>query len=74
MVQKAQANGLVIGLIEHICSTWCCYSADDTIICLKNEMNGVRNLKLLLFLYEMIGGEEHQRVCRTCLMPIVITL
>jgi hypothetical protein len=22
----------------------------------------------------MIGGEEHQRVCRTCLMPIVITL
>jgi hypothetical protein len=37
-------------------------------------MNGARNLKLHLFLYEMIGGEEHQRMCWTCLMPIAITL
>jgi len=30
--------------------------ADDTIMCLKDNMDMARNLKLLLYLYEMMSG------------------
>jgi hypothetical protein len=30
--------------------------ADDTIICLKHDLTKTRNLKLLLYLYEMMAG------------------
>lgn len=30
--------------------------ADDTIICLKHNLEGARNLKLLLYIYELMTG------------------
>jgi len=30
--------------------------ADDTIICLKHSIEGARNLKLLLYMYELMAG------------------
>ena len=30
--------------------------ADDTIICLKHNIQGARNMKLLLYMYEMMAG------------------
>jgi hypothetical protein len=30
--------------------------ADDTILCMKHELEGARNMKLLLYLFEMIAG------------------
>ena len=32
------------------------YYADDTIICLKDNLDMARNMKLLLYLYEMMSG------------------
>jgi hypothetical protein len=29
---------------------------DDTIFCLKDDMDNARNVKLLLYLYEMMSG------------------
>jgi hypothetical protein len=30
--------------------------ADDTIICLKHNTEGARNLKMLLYMYELMAG------------------
>lgn len=30
--------------------------ANDTILCLKHDVEGARNVKLLLYLYEMMAG------------------
>lgn len=30
--------------------------ADDTIICLKHDLEGARNLKLLLYMYEIMAS------------------
>ena len=32
--------------------------ADDTILCLKDDEEGARNMKLLLYLYEQMSGLE----------------
>ena len=58
MVHKAQANGLFSGLIDHIVGKGVAILqyADDTIICLKHDINGARNHKLLLYLYELMAG------------------
>lgn len=58
MILKAQDNGLIIGLISHITphGVAVLQYADDTIVCLKDDIEGTRNLKLLLYLYDMMAG------------------
>jgi hypothetical protein len=58
MVLKAQDNGLFNGLAEHIIPKGVAILqyADDTIICLKHDLEGARNMKLLLYMFEMIAG------------------
>jgi hypothetical protein len=58
MILRAQGNGLIVGLIDHIIphGVAVLQYADDTIVCLKHDLNKARNLKLLLYLYEMMAG------------------
>jgi len=58
MVRKAQRGGLVCGLADNIIDKGVAILqyADDTIICLKDDMEVTRNMKLLLYLYEMMSG------------------
>lgn len=58
MILKAQSNNLFCGLIDHIIDKGVAVLqyADDTIICLKHSIEGARNLKLLLYLYELMAG------------------
>ncbi|WVZ60403.1 hypothetical protein U9M48_010430 [Paspalum notatum var. saurae] len=58
MVQRAQENNLVRGLISHMIPMGVCMLqyTDDTIICLENDREKARNLKMLLYMYEMMSG------------------
>jgi hypothetical protein len=58
MVLKAQSNDKFCGLVDHIIDKGIAVLqyVDDTIICLKHDLEGARNLKLLLYLYEMMAG------------------
>jgi len=58
MVENAQRNGLFIGLIDHIVSNGVAIlqSADDIIIFLKHDIEGARNMKMLLYMYELMAG------------------
>jgi hypothetical protein len=58
MVNKAQSNGLICGLISHIIDNGVpmLQYADDTIVCLKHDFEGARNMKLLLYMYELMAG------------------
>jgi hypothetical protein len=58
MVLLAQENRLFTGLVEHIIPRGVAILqyADDTILCLKHDLEGARNLKLLLYMFEMIAG------------------
>jgi hypothetical protein len=58
MVLKAQDNRLFNGLVEHIISKGVAILqyADYTILCLKHDLEGARNMKLLLYMFEMIAG------------------
>ena len=57
MVHKAQSNGLFCGLIDHIIYNVAMLQyADDTIICLKHDFEGARNMKILLYMYELMAG------------------
>lgn len=58
MVHKAQQNNLLTGLISHIVPKGVAILqyADDTIVCLKDDLEGARNMKLLLYLYVMMAG------------------
>jgi hypothetical protein len=58
MVLKSQSNDKFCGLVDHIIDKDIAVLqyADDTIICLKHDLEGARNLKLLLYLYEMMAG------------------
>ena len=58
MIHQAQKSGLTLGLVEHIVPNGVAILqyADNTIICLKNDLNKARNLKFLLYLYEMLAG------------------
>jgi hypothetical protein len=58
MIHKAQSNGPFSGLIDHIIPNGVVVLqyADDTIICLKHDIFKARNLKLLLYMYEMMAG------------------
>jgi hypothetical protein len=58
MILQAQNNDLIVGLVEHIISHGVAILqyADDTIICLKHDLAKARNMKLLLYLYEIVAG------------------
>jgi hypothetical protein len=58
MVQKAQTNGLITGLISHIVPNGVAILqyADDTIVFLKHDVEGAMHMKLLLYLFEMLAG------------------
>jgi hypothetical protein len=56
MVKKAQCNGLIKGLVDNLILNGVAILqyADDTIVCLKNDMQKARNMKFLLYLYEQM--------------------
>ena len=58
MIHKAQSNNLFLGLIDHIINKGVAVLqyADDTIICLDHNIEGARNMKLLLYMYELMAG------------------
>lgn len=58
MVFRAQANGLITGLISHIIPSGVAILqyANDTIIFLKHDISGAINMKLLLYLFEMLAS------------------
>lgn len=58
MIHKAQTNNLFCGLVDHIIEKGIAVMqyADDTIICLKHDIAGARNMKLLLYMYELMAG------------------
>jgi hypothetical protein len=58
MVKKAQSNGLIKGLADNLVPNGVAILqyADDTIVCLKDDMQRARNLKFLLYLYEQMAG------------------
>lgn len=58
LIMRAQSNDLIHGLIDHIVDKGVAVlqNADDTIICLKHSIEGARNLKLLLYMYELMAG------------------
>jgi len=58
MVRKAQHNGLIYGLAENLIDKGLAILqyADDTIIGIKDNIDVARNMKVLLYLYEMMSG------------------
>ena len=58
MINRAQHNGLMTGLASNLIDGGVAVLqyADDTIICLKNDLEGARNMKLLLYWYEIMSG------------------
>jgi hypothetical protein len=61
IVRKAQDNNLVIGLAENLITKGVAILqyVDDAIVCLKDDdevMARTRNVKLLLYLYELMSG------------------
>jgi hypothetical protein len=57
-ILRAQSNYLFCGLIDHIKEKGVAVLqyANDTIICLKHDLDGARNLKLLLYMFELMAG------------------
>jgi len=58
MIRQAQRNGLVTGLADNLIpqGVIILQYADDTIICLKENSDAARNLKPLLYIYELMSG------------------
>jgi hypothetical protein len=58
MIREAQNNGLITGLADHLIDKGVVVLqyADDTIMCLKDDIDNARNMKFLLYLYEMMSG------------------
>ena len=58
MINRAQHNGLMTGLASNLIDGGVAVLqyADDTIICLKNDLEGARNMKHLLYWYEIMSG------------------
>ena len=57
MIKHAQKNCLVKGLTSNLIENAVAVLqyADDTIICLENDMGSARNMKLLLYFYEIMS-------------------
>jgi len=58
MVRQAQSNNILCGLADNLITNGVAILqyADDTIICLKDDVDMARNMKLLLYLYELMSG------------------
>lgn len=58
MVLKAQSNNLITGLAANLIPNGVAILqyADDTILCLEDDIEKARNVKLLLYLYEAMSG------------------
>jgi hypothetical protein len=58
LVIKAQHSNLVTGLIDHLIPKGIVILqyADDTILCLQDNTEKARNIKLLLYIYEQMSG------------------
>lgn len=58
MIKQAQRNGLITGLASNLIDKGVAVLqyADDTIICLENNTEGARNMKLLLYIYKIMSG------------------
>jgi hypothetical protein len=58
MIQKAQDEGILKGLIPHIITNGCCclQYANDTIFLLEDDLEGARNIKFILSLFEQMSG------------------
>jgi hypothetical protein len=58
MVIRAQQNTLVTRLIKHLIPKGVAILqyTDDTILCLDHNLEGARNMKLLLYLFEQMAG------------------
>lgn len=58
MIRKAQENNLIMGLAANLIPKGVAVLqyADDTIICLKDDIESARNMNLLLYLYEVMSG------------------
>jgi hypothetical protein len=58
MVHRAKDEGIISGLIPHIIPNGCCclQYADDTIFLIKDDLEGARNLKFILCLFEQMSG------------------
>jgi len=53
VVNQDQCNGLITGLVTSGPHN---SNADDTIICLKHNLDGSRNMKMLLHMFELLAG------------------
>ena len=58
MMTSAQKNGLVKGLASDLIKdgVGILQYADDTVICFKHDIDKAVNLKLLLYLFELMSG------------------
>jgi hypothetical protein len=58
MLHKAQENGLIIRLCDHIIpfGIGILQYVDDTTMCIKDDLQKARHLKLSLYLYELMSG------------------
>jgi hypothetical protein len=58
MIHKAQENNLIKGLVpEYVDKGLAILQyADDTILCMEEDMESVQNMKLLLCFYEQMSG------------------
>jgi hypothetical protein len=58
MIRHAQHIRLITGLADNIIPNGVAILqyADDTIICLKENLDNARNMKLVLYLYELMSG------------------
>jgi hypothetical protein len=58
MVLEAQANNLVVGLIPDLINKGVAIMlyADDTVLCITHDPERAINLKLLLYMFELMSG------------------
>ena len=58
MVRQAQRSGQITGLASNLVphGVAILQYADDTIICIKEDIDIARNMKILLYIYELMTG------------------
>jgi hypothetical protein len=58
MIENAQTNGLLKGLADNLVENGVAILqyADDTILLIQDDFEGARNLKLLLYIFEVMSG------------------
>ena len=66
MVRKALRNYLICGLADNLVDKGVAILqyADDTIVYLKDDLSVARNMKLLLYLYELMSGVKIKSIAK----------